>query len=71
MSDTDRMTAREVAAHLRCEYRKALRLIGDKIPGHFDGYRWTASRRDVEAYLQANTVTQRASKRRGRGRRVA
>lgn len=68
MNGDDRMTAREVAAHLRCGYRKALRLLGNEIPAALD-YRWTARRADVEAYAAANTVTDRSSKARSRGRR--
>ena len=68
----DRLTVPEVAALLRCGPRKALRLLGNEIPAVKD-YRWTAARGDVIAYLDRNTVSDRSSKnrRRGRGRRAA
>ena len=68
----DRLTVPEVAALLRCGPRKALSLLGNEIPAVKD-YRWTAARRDVEAYLDRNTISDRSSKqrRRGRGRRAA
>jgi hypothetical protein len=67
------LSAREAAVVIGCGYRKALDLIGDKIPGHFDGYRWWTTERDIQAWRDANTVTGRHSKnrRRGRGRRAA
>lgn len=67
MSDTDRMTAHDVAAHLGCGYRKALRLMGNEIPAVLD-YRWTARRADVEAFLDARTEVNRHTKKRSRGR---
>lgn len=69
----DLLKAREVAAILRREYRSALRLIGDKIPATHDGYRWLVRRRDLDAFIDANTQEARSSKqrRRGRGRRAA
>lgn len=70
---SDILTAREVADLLRCEYRKALRLLGNEIPAVYDGYRWTATRQDVQAYYESRKVVDRAGKnrRRGRGRRSA
>jgi hypothetical protein len=71
-SPTDRLTVPEVAEMLRCGPRKALSLMGNEIPAVLD-YRWTAARADVQAYLDARTVTDRSGKnrRRGRGRRAA
>lgn len=69
----DLLKSSEVADMLRCESRKALRLLGNEIPAAFDGYRWLARRKDVEAYLDARTETNRSGKnrKRGRGRRAA
>jgi len=69
----DRLTTREVATELRCGYRKALGLMGNEIPAAKVHRGWTAARGDVLAYLDANTVQDRSSKqrRRGRGRRAA
>jgi len=69
----DRLTTREVATELRCGYRKALGLMGNEIPAAKVHRGWTAARGDVLAYLDANTVSDRSSKqrRRGRGRRAA
>lgn len=67
MSDTDLMTTHEVAEYLRCGYRKALSLMGNEIPAAL-GRGWTARRADVEAYHASQTVTDRSSKSRSRGR---
>jgi len=68
----DRLTVPEVAALLRCGPRKALLLLGNEIPAA-TGYRGPDARGDVIAYLDRNTVSDRSSKqrRRGRGRRAA
>lgn len=65
----DLLTSHEVAAILRCEIRKALRLLGDEIPSAFDGNRWLTRRRDVDAWLESRVETARNSKARTRGRR--
>lgn len=68
----DLLTSREVAAVLRCEYRKALRLIGDKIPAAMVEGQWRIRRADLAGYVDSVTVTDRHSKarRKGRGRRT-
>jgi len=73
MSDDGTLNAHQVAEAMGWGYRKALRLIGDEIPGYFDGYRWMTTTRDLESWKSANTVTGRHGKqrRRGRGRRAA
>ena len=71
--DSPFVTVAEVAAILRCSERKVLNLLrAGKIPAAKD-YRWTVLRSDVLAYHQRLTdeTHERATRRRGRGRRAA
>lgn len=63
----------EVADMLRCETRKALRLLGNEIPSTYDGYRWLTRRRDVQEFIDSRVQQNRSGKKRsrGRGRRAA
>ena len=55
ITDTDRLTADQVAELVHCNISTARRLMGKEIPAAKVGRRWTASRRDVEAYIRSKT----------------
>lgn len=69
MTGTDRVDVPALAAILHCSEWKARRLMGSEIPAIKGGRAWTASRRDVDAYIERRTVVgRRVARRKGRAK---